>query len=144
MQNSTLTVQTTDEMQSTNVNLDCQSASGTITAGGPGNIDLILTDDCFITGGDLITNGAVFGDFATMQVVDVNNILGKGAGLVLGQYVTNWVMKADAVGAQLQCELRSPYPAKIPAGLALRLVYNSTGSNNVQVAINYILHKALY
>ena len=39
--------------------------------------------------------------------------------------------------------MQVPYPAKVYAGLYLRLIYTSTGASNVAVAINYSLHKVL-
>lgn len=141
MINSQANLQQVTDFKSGNVNTDNQGLIGTATAGQTTNLDLKLVDDCFLTGGILRTNMANFGDYATFQVVDVDNILGYGAGTVLGQYCTNWYMRSDA---QEQVNESTSYPAKIKAGLYLRLAYTSTGLSNVTVTVNYRLHKALY
>jgi hypothetical protein len=100
-----------------------------------------MTDDCFLTGGILRTNNAVFGDYCDMQVIDKDNVLGYGANVVLNQFVTKWYMRSDA---QEQFEKSLPYPSKLLSGLYLRIVYHSIGSVDVDVAMNYELHRALY
>jgi hypothetical protein len=141
MQNSTLKLTRVEEFASNNVNANNQALLFTAAAAQTTTGDLKLTDDCFITGAVLRTNTSAFGDYAVFQVVDVDNILGYGAGTVLGQYVNKWYMRSDA---QEQANENTPYPAKILAGLYLRLIYTSVGLMPVSVAINYRLHKALY
>jgi len=141
MQNSTLVLSQLDQFSSTNVNSAVEGVFSTATANASTNIDLYISDDCFLIGGSLLTNQAAFGDYAKFQVVDVDNTLGLGANLVLGEYIKSWYMRSDV---QLQLNETVVYPAKIKAGLYLRVVYVSTGQNNVSVAINYRLHKALY
>lgn len=142
MQNSTLQITSNSDFTNANVALNNQYTKGTVAAGSTQNIDYTLVDDCFITGGELITYGANFGDTVLFQVVDVNNILGKGENFVCNQY-DNKILKNDTYNQQ-QSITKSLYPAKIIAGLTLRLVYSSTGLVPVQVGINYDLHKALY
>lgn len=141
MQNSTLKLTQVEQFTSNNVNSNSQGTLGTAIAGTTTNIDYKLLDDCFITGGMLRTIGQIFGDSVTFQVVDVDNILGYGAGLVLGQYITSWYLRSDA---EEQVNESTTYPAKILTGLYLRVIYVSTGSTDVQVSVNYRLHKALY
>jgi hypothetical protein len=141
MINSTLKLTQIAQFASTNVNSANQGLRTTCTAGTTTNIDLKLNDDCFLTGGVLRTDGSAFGDYATFQVVDVDNIFGYGAGTILGQYISNWYMRSDA---QEQVNENTPYPAKVLAGLYLRLVYVSTGTSNVDAVVMYRLHKALF
>lgn len=141
MVNSTLKLTQTSQFASDNVNSNDQGTIVTATAGTTTNIDLKLTDDNFITGGVLRTEQATFGDSATFQVIDIDNVLGYGAGVVLGQYVTNWYMRSDE---QEQINETIPYPAKIYAGLYLRVKYTSIGTSDTQVAVMYRLHKILY
>jgi hypothetical protein len=141
MINSTLKITQLEQFSSINVNGNNQGVIATATAGTTTNIDLKLVDDCFITGGVLRTNAATFGDHATFQVIDIDNILGYGANTILGQYNTNWYMCSDR---QTQVDENSPYPAKILANLYLRVKYTSIGSTDVIVCLNYRLHKALY
>lgn len=141
MNNSGLSINKVEMFASDNVRFDGKGVLDTAIAGTTHNVDLIMTDDVFLTGGILRTDNAEFGDYADMQVVDKNNILGNGAGLVINQFVTKWYMRSDA---QQQFETSLPYPSKIFAGLCLRLVYHSTGSVDVKVVMNYELHRALY
>jgi hypothetical protein len=138
---STLKLPDLSHFSSTNVNSASQGLYAVAAVGAVTNIDLKLLDDCFLTGGVLRTEGSSFGDYATFQVVDVDNILGYGANTILGQYVTSWYMRSDA---QEQVNENTPYPAKVIAGLYLRLVYTSMGSSAVNVAVMYRLHRALY
>lgn len=117
-----------------------QGMSQTAPAGTTTNIDLKLVDDHFMSGGILRTLNSAFGDTATFQVVDIDNVMGYGAGCILGQYATNWYMRSDS---QEQVNESTPYPVKLPAGLYLRLVYTSIGTTDVTVAIIYRLHKVL-
>jgi hypothetical protein len=141
MINSKLIILQTKDFSAENVFFNGQGVLGTVTAGSSSNVDLKILDDCFITGGILRTNGSNFGDYAHVQIVDIDNMLGYGANTVLRQFITNWYMRSDA---QQQIETELSYPAKILAGLYIRIVYHSTGSTNVSVAMNYDLHKALY
>lgn len=141
MLNSTLIIRTIEQFAANNVNCNIQGTIGTAIAGTTTNIDIKLTDDHFITGGNLRTNQATFGDYCTFQVIDIDNILGYGTNIVLGQYCTNWYMCSDK---QEQLDETIPYPAKLKAGLYLRLKYTSTGTSDVIVAVSYRLHKALY
>lgn len=100
------------------------------TAGDPG---------LYINGGDLFTNGSKVGDYVQVQVVDVDNILGYGAGTVLNEWVSKWYV--DPKGGQ---SVMTPYAGKIPGGLYLRLIYHNTNlATTVAVAVNYHLHKPI-
>ena len=141
MNGSGLIITKASMFASDNVLFSGKGVLGTATAGISSNIDLVMTDDCFLTGGILRTNISVFGDYADMQVVDKDNVLGYGVNVVLNQFVTKWYMRSDS---QEQFVTSLPYPSKIFSGLYLRLVYHSTGGINVSAVMNYELHKALY
>lgn len=115
------------------VNFKGFGSSGTATAGQVTNIDYKLTEERLVYGGQLILDGHVFGDKVSMQVVDVDNILGYGAGLVLGSYVTDWYISPTEAA---QHPLLVEYPTKIMANLYFRLAYTSVGQNNVGVRAN--------
>jgi hypothetical protein len=138
--NTTYNPPNIDAFIKTALNYDAVGVTGTAAAGNTTNIDYALTNDTLITGAQVLTNTAAFGDSISFQVVDVNNILGYGANVVLNQFVTNWQLRADS---QEQIDLKVNYPAKIITGLYLRLIYVSTGTSPVAVAINYSLHKVL-
>lgn len=126
------------DFEANKLNYDAKGVSTTVTGGTTHNLDLTLTDDCLITGAWMITSDGYLGDTASFQVIDTTGMTGYPAGTVLSQFITNWYLPT---AADAQFELA--YPAKVYAGLTLRLVYNSTGTSNVFLAINYKLHKIL-
>jgi len=142
MQNSTFIAKKLEDFTRDCVLFDGIGVQKLLTAGQANqNIDLAMTDDVFVTGGKLRVKNANFGDTVCLQVVDVNNVLGFGANLVLAQFITNWGLVDDQ---EQQFDEDSPYPAKVPAGLYLRLVYTSTGTVAPNVIMNWDLHKAKY
>lgn len=120
------------------LNFDAQGVNTTITAGQTANLDCTLTDDCLLTGIELIVNNGNYGDTANLQVVDVSGAFTGHPGTILMQAATNWNLIPTS---NTQFDLT--YPAKILAGMTIRAVYTSTGSTNVFLAINYKLHKCL-
>lgn len=101
-----------------------------LTAGEPG---------LYVNGGDLFTAGSKVGDYVKFQVVDVDNILGYGAGFVVEEWISKWFVNPS--GAQ---SVATPYAGKIPGGLYLRMIYqNTNASTDVSVAVNYYLHKPI-
>lgn len=117
---------------------DAQGVSSTVTAGATTNVDYTLTDDCLITGIELIINNGNYGDTADLQIVDLTGAFGAGVGAVLNQFATNWNLPPIT-----DTQFDMAYPAKILASMTLRMKYTSTGTSNVFVAINYKLHKVL-
>lgn len=98
------------------------------------HIDLQLADDVLLTGGVLLVKGGKFEDKISMQVV--HPTMG-----VLNEFVTDYRVVEDS---QKQFDLSSAYPAKIYAGLILRIKYVSCAIPGVRdIAANYYLHKVL-
>jgi hypothetical protein len=114
------------------------SFSGTATAGTVTNIDYKLTEERYINGGQLILKDHVTGDKFTFQVIDIDNVMGYGANVVLDQFITDFYVSGQA---ETQAGLNLAYPAKIPANLYLRLKITSTGETNIAVRCNLFLHK---
>jgi hypothetical protein len=125
------------DFEAAKLNYNAQGVSTTITAGTTGNLDYTLSDDCLITGAWMLSDGGQFGDTASFQVVDTAGILAP-AGTVLNTFITNWIIPPN-----VDEQFEMAYPANVYAGLTLRLVYTSTGSTNVPLAVNYKLHKVL-
>lgn len=93
----------------------------------------------YINGAVVITNKAVFGDWSSSSIVDIDNLLGYGAGTVLASYVTKWYINPSN-----EMNIETPYAGKIPAGMYIRIIYHSVGTtDDVGVAINYRLHAPL-
>ncbi len=107
--------------------------TGTASAGQLTNLDYKLTESRLVYGGQIILKNHEFADKLSFQVVDVDNILGLGAGVVLGEYMKDWHVASDV---QTQPPVFVNYPTDVMAGLYLRIAYTSTGSTNVEAAIN--------
>ena len=126
------------DFESSKLNYNAQGVATTITAGSAQNLDYLLADDCLITGAWMMSNDGYFGDTANFQIVDTTGFTGYPAGTVLNQFITNWYIPPT-----MDDQFDLQYPAKIIAGLTLRLAYQSTGPTDVFLAINYKLHKVL-
>jgi hypothetical protein len=87
------------------------------------------TEDRWVDGGALLYKDANPGDYVTFQVV--HPLAG-----VIETYVPSWLI-VPGTGRE---EVRV-YPAKIPAGLILRLLYVNTGETSAYCGANYRLHK---
>lgn len=113
--------------------------SGTAAQDTTTDIDYKLTEERYINGVRLIADNHVMGDKVDFQVVDVDNILGYGAGVVLDEFGKDWYLDPNVC---TQPDVLVPYPAKILANLYIRLKYHSVGtSNDVDLKCNLFLHK---
>lgn len=113
--------------------------AGTATKNTTTNIDYKLTEERYINGVDLLIKDSVWGDYVKFQVVDVDNILGYGAGTVLDEFGSDWYIDPNVCQ---QGQVIIPYPAKIIANLYIRIVYVSVGTvNDVELKANLFLHK---
>lgn len=96
--------------------------------------------EAFLYKGSINVNApAVRGDWIEVQVVDKDNILGYGAGLVLGWVIRKWIL----VGGSEYHEINPPKydflssKRKIPAGIYVRVIYHGTGTPNVIASYEY-------
>jgi hypothetical protein len=122
-----------NEFEKAKINKYGKGISATITAGTNQNIDFVLSDDFLMTGGSCIVIGAEKGDYVDFQVI--HPVYG-----VVNQFITEWYINPN----QSQQEIpRSFYPAKLFAGLTLRVIYHSIGVANVWIAVNYDMEKIL-
>lgn len=109
------------------------------TSNGVTTLDYILTDDCLMTGGSILVSNGTFSDKIDLQIVDVNNTMGYGANFILNKFVSGWYIQAGTSIVPISV----PYPAKVYAGLVIRVIYTSVGSSTNSLAVNYNLHKVL-
>lgn len=126
------------EFQANKLQYNATGVTATITAGTTTNIDLAFTDDHLLTGFWLIGSGINPGDKIALQAVDSSNIFGYGAGTVLKQFATNIYLPATC-----DAQFDVAYPAKVYAGLTLRVIYTSTGILSPVFAVNYKIHKII-
>jgi len=137
--NTTYAPQKTADFIGTQLRFNAQGVSTTISHGTTGNLDYLLADDCLITGAWVISNNGNFGDKANFQVLDTSTGTYSGTPYApLNQFISNWYFPPTT-----ETQFDMVYPAKIYTGMTLRLIYTSTGSSDVFVAINYKLHKVL-
>lgn len=110
---------------------------GTATKNTTTNIDFKLPAKLWLDGGAILTKDPVFGDWFQVQIVDVDNILGGGAGQVLKNYINKWYIHPDIS----LLELNGSYAGEVLKDLYIRIKYHSIGTvTDVTVAINYKLH----
>jgi hypothetical protein len=112
----------------------------TVTAGNEETIDIEIEQvnsetQQILYGGALHAQDYDFSDYVKFQIVDVNNILGYGAGVVLKQYITKAYLNNQGT-----FEDYDEAGAYLPVGLFLRCIYKSEkASGTTKVKINYLL-----
>lgn len=121
------------EYEKQNLLKNAKGFKATVAAGQTANLDFTLTEDLLLSQGScLFVKDSAWGDYVSFQV-----LMGS---TVVNQFVENWYINPGSIQ---QVVPDSNYPAKILAGLTLRLIYVSTGQTDVQVAINYNFEKVL-
>jgi hypothetical protein len=108
-----------------------KGVAGTMNYGTTTNLDYTLSEERYIDGVEILQNNAAVGDSVKFQVVHPT----YG---VLDEFGDSWYINASA---GFQSPVILSYPAKIPAGLTIRVVYNSVGNTNVWLGANLRLHK---
>ena len=132
--NTTFDPQNLSAFEKTKLFKDAKGVAITATAGEDTTLDLTLDDDTLLSGGTVfLAKGAAPGDTVDFKVVHPT------AG-VIAQFITDWFVNPDST---LQQVPESNYPAKVFAGLTLRVVYHSVGSTDVWIAVNYNKEKIL-
>jgi len=127
---------TNDPMPIIGLNLVGDGVKDQVPFGTVKNIDFkIAGNPKFLSGSEFYTKNSVIGDFITVQIVDVDNILGGGAGMVVRQLINKFYVFPDQ-----QMILELPFSGRIPKDLYLRLKYTSIGAAlPVDVLCNYLL-----
>lgn len=142
MQGSKYAPMNFDEYGTKDINAHFQGTFFTASNSATTEHDFLVTDDHIIDGAEISVIGApVVGDYLIAQVVDKDNVMGYGAGVMLNEFVPKWYI---APGIVKQLNHESKYPAKIYHGLYLRIKYVSVGSVDVSVIVNFKLHKVLW
>jgi hypothetical protein len=114
-----------------------QGFYGQAAASSISSIDFQMAYEIWVSGGYISVKDGNWGDKLTIQIVDVNNLLGYGTNIVLRQFVENMCVVTDQ---QYQCNIDISYVALIPAGLYVRVVYDNTGIDPVDFAVNIYSH----
>ena len=96
---------------------------------------LKFTTNMYLSGGGFWCGStAVSGDYVTVQIVDKDNILGYGAGLVLATFIDT-----DFCWPNKTWEVLTNDAKLVPPGIYLRMRYVSIGSSDVDVVGWYSL-----
>ena len=111
------------------------SFKASVPANATQDVDYKIEQERWIDGGRALVDKIGSEDQITFQVVDKDNILGMGAGTVLDEFISGYYVPMDG-----NLEVRLPYPARIVAGLYLRLKYTSTHSEGCTLKCNLYLH----
>jgi len=113
--------------------------TGTATKNTTTDIDFKLVATRYITGIQLIIDDSVFGDKATFQIVDKDNILGYGAGVVLNEFGSSWNINPDSKN---QGQVVHNFYATIYVNLYIRVKYVSEGTIlDPKVAVNLFMYR---
>lgn len=123
-----------NEFEKEKLNKSAVGQTFTVTKGTTQNLDIAITDDSLVMDSCILVDGAAKGDNWTMQVVH------PIAGVVF-QGVTTWLVDWTKLQQPIP---KANFPAKVFAGLTLRIVYQSVGTeNDVWVGINLDKDKVL-
>lgn len=100
-------------------------------AGQTTHIDITpsATEDRWVSGGFVIHKDVNPGDTVSFKVV--HPLAG-----VVETYVPSWLLPPGTGSQKIEV-----YPARIPAGLILRVSYTNTGATSAYCGINYLLHR---
>lgn len=89
----------------------------------------------WLLNGEVFNKNGTLGDYAKFQVVDKDNVLGYGAGLVLKEYV-----KKMFIHNSVPQVVQSIAPGEIPVGFYLRCIYTALPGNNIVTCfLNYYI-----
>lgn len=132
-----MSIQTSPFEYSFGVRFRGKGISGTAAPFTTSNVDYKVTEARYINGCHLILKNHVWDDSLKFQIVDVDNVLGYGAGAVLDEFGTTWKFADDK---QDQGLFKIEYPAKILANLYIRIAYTSVGAVPVNIHCNLFLH----
>lgn len=130
-------IKKTSELNVDNSVYRLQGFYGEAAASSTSSTDFQMAYEIWVSGGYINVQDGNWGDKLTIQIVDVNNILGYGANTVLRQFVENMCVRSDQ---QYQCNIDISYVALIPQGLYVRVIYLNTGASAVKFGINIYSH----
>lgn len=96
--------------------------------------DLQLDTTLVLRGGVLYSENASVGDYMSVSIVDDDNLLGQGAGFVLGEYVKKWFVMPGQINELVDVSISQV----LMAGLYVRVTYTSVTATAPTVLVNFI------
>jgi len=119
----------------------------TIEANSTGTIDFPIASELYVSGGDLIIENALLGDYVTAEVRDIDNLIPEAFREALcedhptvAKYIEKkWICPIHGCSIDTR-----PLNAKISQGLYLRVTYTAIDSgSDRKLGVNYRLTKKL-
>lgn len=125
-----------------NISITLYNSSDVITVGANSNenIDFYIEQQDtepqqILYGGALHAQNPDFGDYVTFQVIDIDNVLGYGANVVIKEYIVKAYLNNHGT-----FEDYDDAGAYLPVGLYLRCIYHNVKTEgSTKVKINYLL-----
>lgn len=107
------------------------AAANTTTTG-----TLLLGTGIHVRGFQFLSDEASLGDFVKIEIVDIDNVLGAGANVVLHTPIKKYYVHSTANSSPLNLE--NPDTVKLPAsGLYVRMYYTNTSpTSTVDIYLN--------
>lgn len=114
--------------------------NGMATKNTTTNFDYKITSsNLYLSGGEILTQNSVFGDWITVQLVDKDGVY-YSAGTVLRVYI----IKKYINPSTNRTIVNNPYAGNPPLNVYLRVGYHSVGTTtDVNVATNFYLHSLI-
>jgi hypothetical protein len=100
---------------------------------GTFSFDERLSQSVRLQGGTYWARGAAIGDRVSLSVIDIDNVLGAGAGTVLATYVS----RAPLAPWDHVVEFTAPTAGLVPAGLYLRVTVEHTSADALALGVTY-------
>lgn len=132
-------VKTTAFSDPEGVEFDGQGFSGTALSLATTDIDFQMPQTLRMNGINVMCASPSAGDKVTLQVVDKDNVLGYGAGVVLKTFASNWFVDWNN-GHNI---VQTPYYATVYQGLYVRVKYTNAGVSPQLVYCNLYCHKEI-
>lgn len=119
--------------------------TATATANSTTNIDVLFSQEYYINGIEIISSNITMGDKVTLQIVDKDRVYAGvlydasiPGEVVLDEFGTAWNL---APGVTKSGPYQTNYPARIYAGLYVRVKYTNTSIlTNTSVGVNIFRH----
>jgi hypothetical protein len=122
----------------------------TAVAGATNIFDELVTTEKQLRGGwyEILDSNAVIGDYVEQSVVDKDDVLGyfSAYGLTVGQdvlelkkYIKTEYVNPNTAGQRQVFQVNSTFV--VTAGLYLRVLYESTGANDVQMKVTTLAYE---
>lgn len=113
----------------------------TNTGSGTDDTDYLIPFELFLVGTRSFFTGVALGDYISVKVIDIDNVLGLGANTILSTPVAKYYMPPLDNSYH---EFNMGYPLYAPNGVYVRVSYSSSNIlSNVTGKVNLFTHKII-